>query len=490
MTTEQKNITGDAAIRGGFATLVGQAVKLSLHVVGLVVLARLLGPSDFGLVAMVTAVIGVGDILRDMGLSSAAVQARKINQQQKSNLFWINAGLGLLLALLCVAVSGLIATFYSEPKLAPIALALAVTFLAGGIQTQFQAELARQLNFVLLSVTEVLAMFSGLLVAVVMGMAQAGYWALVAQLIVQSLVLTTSRVVGASWVPNWPRREAGMRPLLRYGGNLMLTQILVYASSNIDSVLVGSRFGAASLGLYNRAFQMLTLPLNQIFTPLTNVALPVLSRIEDDEQRFRRHVEQAQLLLGYSVVFLFALAFALAEPLILFVFGEDWLGSVTIFRILAIAGAFQAISYVSYWIFLAKALTGSHFRYSLISRSVLIVCIYVGHFNGVLGVATGYAVGIVVGWVAALLWLHLNHGVAVRALFVNGLRVVFLGATVAGVGFYAWFFTSHSGIFIRLAAAIGAILVLLACTLILPVIRRDLKAILKHIFRLRHKSIE
>lgn len=488
MTTAQRSITGDAAIRGGAATLGGQAIKLLLHLIGLVVLARILGPSEFGLVAMVTAVIGVGDILRDMGLSSAAVQAKHINHQQKSNLFWINFGLGLFLSLACAAASGLLADFYEEPKLAPITLALSVTFLASGLQTQFQAELARQFRFITLSATEILAMFSGLLTAVLMGLGQAGHWALVAQLVMQSMVLAISRIVCARWIPTWPRRQSGMRPLLRYGRNLMLTQFLVYVSSNIDSVLVGSRFGSASLGLYNRAFQMLTLPLNQIFTPLTNVALPVLSRLQDDESRFRQHVEKGQLLLGYGVVFLFAFAFALAEPLIHVVFGDEWTGSVTIFRILAIAGAFQAISYVSYWIFLAKALTGSHFRYSLISRSILIALICIGSFGGVYGVAMGYAAGIALGWVSALLWLHFIHSMAIKRLLVNGIRIVSLGAVIAGVGFYAWDTIENYGVVPALAASLVAMIIVILLSFVIPAFRHDGKLVMSSMVRLIRRA--
>lgn len=484
MTTAQENITGKAAIRGGAATLGGQAVKLVLNLVGLVVLARLLGPSEFGLVAMVTAIVGIGDILRDMGLSSAAIQAKQIDHQQKSNLFWINLGLGGTLSLICAAASGLLADFYGEPKLASITLALSITFLANGFQTQFQAELARQLRFVSLTATDILAMFSGLIIAVVLGVAQAGYWALVAQLVTQSLVLAISRMLITRWIPTWPRRHSGMRPLLRYGRNLMLTQVLVYVSSNIDSVLVGSRFGSASLGLYNRAFQMLTLPLNQIFTPLTNVALPVLSRLQDDEARFRRHVEKGQLVLGYGVVFLFATAFALAEPLIQLVFGAEWTGSVPIFRILAVAGAFQAISYVSYWIFLARALTGSHLRYSLISRSILICFICIGSLGGVYGVAAGYAVGVIFGWFAALIWLRVFHSISVGSLFVNGSRIVCLGAALGLTGFYVWTALAGFELMIGVAAAIVAMSLVVVLCLVIPAFRRDSKVVAGSILRL------
>ena len=136
-----------SASRGALVTLAGQAVRVVIQLAGIVVLARLLGPSDYGLVAMVTVIIGVGEVFRDFGLSSAAIQAKILTPAQKDNLFWINGGIGLLLTLLVCALASPIADFYGDPRLQPLSYALSLTFLLNGLSTQFRADLSRHLRF-------------------------------------------------------------------------------------------------------------------------------------------------------------------------------------------------------------------------------------------------------------------------------------------------------------------------------------------------------
>jgi PST family polysaccharide transporter len=473
---ENRNL-GRIAVRGGAVTLGGQAIKVLLQLAGLIILARLLDPADFGIVAMVTAVVGIADILRDLGLSSAAIQAKVISHQQKSNLFWINCSVGFLMAVLCVVGASILADFYKEPRVYPVVVAIASCFLANGIQTQFQAELARSLRFLTLSTTEILSMTAGLALAISLSLMNFGYWALVWQLVSQSIVLTTSRMVLARWRPSLPRRCGGMGGLVRYGWNLMLTQVLVYISSNIDSVIVGWRFGPQTLGLYNRAFQLLTLPLNQVFTPMTNVALPVLSRLQDDSSRFIEAIRRAQLTLGYAIVIAFSLAFALSEPLIRIAFGEQWVESIPIFRILVVAGSFQAISYVAYWIFLAKGHTGSHFRFSLISRSILIMSIIFGSVWGPLGIAAGYSVGIALGWVASLIWLNRLLGIATLPLFKGGIRILLVGVVIAASGYLTWESLANTHNALAIVSTMAASLLTLCILCLIKPIRDDVRSV-------------
>ncbi|QYF73738.1 lipopolysaccharide biosynthesis protein [Cryobacterium sp. PAMC25264] len=403
-------------------------MKLVLQIANLVVLSRILSPRDFGLVAMVTALIGVGDVIRDLGLSSAAMQARTLSRHQKSNLFWINLGLGAFLAVATFSVAQPISAFYGKPELVAITSWLALTFLLNGFQTQFQAELGRNLRFFSLAWTELLALVLGFAGAVSAALLGYGFWALVVQQLVQCFFMTLLRVASASWWPGLPRRHANMGGLLRYGGNLTGTQVLVYASSNIDSVIVGAAFGSTTLGLYNRAFQLLSAPLNQFFSPITHVALPVLSKLQDSASEFMAYVVRAQLVLGHSVAFIFAAVIVAAEPLIRIVLGDQWTASSPILQILAIGGAVQAVSYPAYWVFLARGLTGAHLRFSLISRPVVIAMIALGSIFGVEGVAAGYAAGMCITWPLSLWWLSRQGVSDVKLLLFTGLRVLAAGA--------------------------------------------------------------
>lgn len=469
---------GSLAARGAVVTIGLQGMRFVVQFAGLVVLGRILAPSDFGFIAMVTAVIGIGDIVREFGLVPAAVQARTLTLEQRANLFWLCSGLGVVVAVLACAASPFIGWFYHESRLAEITLVLSLTFIFNGIQSQYQAGLAREMRFAALSITDLCAQAIGLGLAVTAALYGLGYWALVVQLVAQSVSLLVMRAIVSKWLPGWPNRTGNIRTQLRYGRSLVLTQSLVYVSSNIDSLLVGSRFGAAQLGFYNRGFQILMMPLNQILTPLTTVALPVLSRIADETVRFNNYLQRAQIVVAYPAVLLFSAMAAAAHPLIRVVFGEQWIPSAPIFQVLAIAGAFQAVGYVGYWVFLAKGLTASHLRFSLISRAVLILAILAGSSWGPIGIAAGYSIGTVLNWPLALLWLRREAKIRIGPLLSGGLRSTLLGLLCAAVATAVHRIAAPTGdisaIFIMVASSLSFAAL---AVLLVPRYRRDMVAI-------------
>jgi PST family polysaccharide transporter len=413
------------AAKGALITIVGQIVRLVAQLLGIILLARILSPADFGLLAMVVAIIGVGEVVRDFGLSAAAVQAPTLSTEQRDNLFWINAGLGASFAVVVATFSGLIAGFYGDARLQPIALALAGTFLVNGLSTQFRADLNRQMKFGSLAIVETLSAAAGLVVAVVAASNGAGYWALVLQQVVSPTVGLVAVIALTRWLPGLPHRHADMKKLLRFGQNLLGVQLLNYASRNIDSIVVGASFGANILGFYDRAFQLLMLPLNQIQAPATKVALPTLSQIQNEPTRFASYISRGQLALMHFIVAAFAISAAQASPLIFWVLGPQWEGSVPIFQILAFAGVAQAAAYATYWAFLSLGLTGSNLRLELVSRPIIIGLILFGAGWGVLGVAAGFALGQLILWPLGLWWIsRVTKIVPVREMFSNGIRAI------------------------------------------------------------------
>ena len=468
---------GSIAARGAVLTLGGQGVKIMLQFCGIVVLARLLSPNDYGLMAMVVVLTGIGEVLRDFGLSSAAVQARSLSDQQRSNLFWINSAIGLGLALLVFAIAPAIAAFYDEPRLIPISRVLAITFVLNGIATQYRAQLNRGLQFGALAIVDILGMAAGLAAGLYLAITGWNYWALVGQQLAMSTATLLTLLCAARWLPGRPRRNAAMGDLLRYGSNLMGTQLIGYATRNLDSLIIGYRFGAESLGLYSKSYQLSMLPLNQINAPATTIALPVLSRLQQEPARYDQFLLHGQTVMLHLIVGLLSSAAALAEPLILLVLGPQWQAAVPVFRILAVAGIFQAASYASYWVFLSKGLTPLHLRFTLISRPVMIAAIFLGAYWGMPGVALTVAAGTGVLWLWGLYFLR-HSGAPVPAMLRNGLTIIGGHALSACL---AWYSASQwgSSLLMQLligGAAMAGALVLLG--LIWPPLRRSLLQVL------------
>lgn len=461
------------AARGTAASLLAQVVRFVLQFGSVLVLARLLVPADFGLVAMVTAVIGIAEIFRDFGLSAAAIQAPELSRAQRANLFWANTALGAVCAVVAVALTPALVALYDEPRLGSVVPALAGIFVLSGINSQYRASLTRDMRFGVLAASDVAAQAAAAAVAIGLAWLGAGLWALVAQQIVVAIASLVINVVNARWLPGWPVRGVPIRGFVKYGSGFLGAQSLMYATSNVDAVLVGAVWGKVELGLYSRAYQLLMVPLNQVNAPLTRVALSVLSRIQEDKARFAHYVGRAQLVVCYVTMLGLAVAAALAEPLVVVLFGAGWEGVAPIFTLLAIGGIFRAASAVAYWTYLATALTGALFRLQLWTRPLMVGVIAAGTPWGGRGVAAGAAVAYAGYWVASLLDVGRRAQLPVRQFFSKALFAMLVVAAPAAAA--AWSASRVvegplGRVLVGLAGAVGALAIL---WLVVPTVRRD-----------------
>ncbi|WP_054680345.1 lipopolysaccharide biosynthesis protein [Microbacterium sp. No. 7] len=470
---------GRVAGRGAVLTFGGQVVRIAIQLGGLVVLARLLDPADYGVVAMVVAVIGIAEVVRDFGLSSAAVQAKTLTAGQRTNLFWLSLGIGVVLSLATVALSTPISALYGDPRLVAVTIALSAAFTLDGFSAQFRASLTREFAFGRLAVVEIVAPFTGLVVAVAIAWAGGGYWALVAQQVVQAACGAVVLPFVARWWPGMPRRGESMRSLVAFGGGLVGAQLLTYVSRNIDTVVIGRLFGAQALGYYNRAFQLMLLPLNQINAPATRVALPTLSRLDDDPQKYREFIVLGQIVLLNVVGAVLWLSVAQAEDLIALVLGHQWDETVPLYQILAVAGFFQAAAFATYWVYLSKGLTRRFFSYTAWTRPVVIGVIVLGALWGVAGVAWAYLITTALLWPIGLLWLRGRTDAPLRLLFANAGRTLVVYG-VAALGSYGATFALPGppilGLTVGTVVFVGVLGVI---ALVYPAYRRDLIAIVR-----------
>ncbi len=465
------------AARGAAIVFAGQGTRILIQLGSVVILAKILSPRDYGLLAMVTVMVGIGEVFRDFGLSAAAIQSKNLLRGQRDNLFWINAAIGLCLSVIAFSVSGLIAGFYREPLVGPIAQTLAVTFLINGLATQYRADLNRRMKFGKLVVVDITAQVLGLGLGVTAALAGLNYWALVVQQITAALATLILVAIAARWLPGRPNRTVPMAGLLRFGWNLVATQLIGYASNNIDSLIIGHRFGPTPLGVYNRAFQLIMTPLSQVRAPTTTVALPVLSQLQDDQPRFSNYIVRGQAALGYTLVAGLAMAAAVADPLVSIALGQRWEQVAPIMRILALAGIFQTLSYVGFWVYLARDLTKELFRYSMVSLAMRATSIFIGSHWGMMGVAVGYAVSPGLAWPISLWWLNRKTVIPIRALIVGALRILSMSLVAGGCGYLTTSLLVQHHLVALIAGALTVVAVYLTGFLVPPV-RRDYLSVL------------
>lgn len=383
------------SVRGGAVTMVAQALRFILQIGSLAVLGRLLAPDDFGLLAMVLSVTALAERFKDLGLAMATVQRPEITHDQVSTLFWINIAFGVLVSLIVASLAPLITWFFDRPELFNITLVLAATFALAGVGVQHLALLRRQMRFNAVAIVQVMALTIAVLAAIIAAWRGAGYWALVVQTLVTAGATSIGAWIACAWRPGRPVRRSGARDLLAFGTHLSASNILSYLVRNLDNILIGRSWGADALGLYSKAYQLLLLPIAQFNSPITNVAIPTLSRLQDDPARFRLFYRYGLLILTSIGMPVVALLFAAADSAVLTVLGNQWVDAPEIFRWLAPAAFVGTFNVASGWVFIALGHTDRHFRWSLISTPIVCTAFAIGLPYGPVGVAAGLSIAMV-----------------------------------------------------------------------------------------------
>lgn len=451
--------------RGGSLTVLSQIAKFAIQFASVIVLSRLLAPEDFGLVAMVGAFLAFGDLLRDFGMTTIGLQRETLTRQDASNLFWISAALGVGSAVVVAALTPLLVFIYDEPRLWVITPALALTLALNGLGAQLQVQLARGMRFIAISVTDLSAQLSGLIVAVLLAIGGFGYWALVAQAIFGGLVLLASRALILRWIPGRPRRDDRSRGLFVDGFHFGFASFLTYAASNVDTVVIGAQWGPTYLGVYNRAYQLLALPVARLLSPLTDVVVPTLNRSRAHVGRIDQLLLKIQFAIGFVVVGAFAVSAAVADQLIPIVLGDQWRASSVLFQILAVGGAVQVFSYVSYWRFVLDNLGRRLVTYNLVTKTLSIALIIFAAPVGVEAIAWAISAGLVVSWPINLVWLRKYANQEARPYLANGLTLLSAGGVAFVVGRIMTVLTPHQAVlqlFLGLAGGLLAYILAIA----------------------------
>ncbi|MCT7965951.1 lipopolysaccharide biosynthesis protein [Laspinema sp. D1] len=430
----------DRSIRSGLVTAIAQASKFILLMGSNIVLARLLVPEDYGLLAMVLTVTSFVAMFKDMGLSTATIQQANITHNQVSNLFWINVALGFGIGLLNALVSPIVAWFYQEPRLIGITIVLGIGFVFSGLTVQHQALLRRQMRFGVLAAIEVTALASGIGSAIVLASYGSGYWSLVMLNIVTDVLVCAGVWLGCGWRPGLPVRQSGVSSMLAFGGNLTGFNFFNFFSRNLDNVLIGWRWGAEPLGLYAKAYQLLLLPIQQINAPMTTVALPALSRLQSDPVRYRSYYcKGIRLMVSFGMPVV-AFLLVVADKVIEILLGEQWLEIIPIFRLLGPSAFLGTLNMSMGWVYLSLGRTDRMLRWTLVASPLTIVSFLIGLPWGPEGVALSYSIFFTLLLVPGIMYCYQGSPLQLRDLVRAIARpmVASIGAalTLAGINLF------------------------------------------------------
>jgi O-antigen/teichoic acid export membrane protein len=394
----------EKTIRGGLARICAQGMEFLLRLVGLMVLARLLTPMDFGLVGMVTAFTGFLTLFRDFGLSSAAIQSINVTEEQFSTLFWINVAVGAILGIIATAFAPAIAAFYHDRRLIGVTAALSAGFLFNAVGVQHGVLLQREMRFTIVAQIKVISLILGTAVGIGGALAGYGYWSLVAMSITFPLVITIGSWMATGWRPGRPRRRSGMRSIMRFGGIVTLTSLVGYLATNLEKILLGRFWGPDVLGLYGRAYQLINIPTDGLNSSAGEVAFSALSRLQDSPTRLKSY-----FLKGYALVLTITLPITVtcalfANDVIAVFLGPKWMPATPLFRLLAPTILVFGIINPLNWLLPALGLVDRALKLVVVFAPIMIVSYIVALPFGPKGVAFAYSAVMLLWAIPAIGW--------------------------------------------------------------------------------------
>jgi PST family polysaccharide transporter len=384
------------AIRGAGATIFSQGLSFAIHIVSTIILARLLTPADFGLVTMVTTFSLLFVNVGLNGFTEAILQRPQIDRFLVSNLFWINAAVGLILTLVFAAGGALLAAFYGEPRLGRVSVLIAFSIILTSLSVQHLALLKRAMLFTEASAVDVLGRTVGAVVSIFLAWQGWGYWALVAGIVVPPLSIAVGAAVLCRWIPSAPRKCPGTIEMVRFAMHTYGRFTLNYFVRNVDNLMVGWKFGAQPLGFYKKAYDLFLLPTSQVANPLTNVAVSALSKMTGNVDEFKRHLVRAQSTMAFLGMGLGAGLMLIAEDLIFALLGPGWAESGRIFMFFGPGIGIMLLYSTHAWIHLSIGRADRWFRWAVVEAVGTGLCFAVGLRWGPVGMA--------VAWVASL-WI-------------------------------------------------------------------------------------
>ncbi|WP_442496799.1 lipopolysaccharide biosynthesis protein [Methylobacter sp. sgz302048] len=458
-----------------------------------ILLARLLSPEEFGLLALLSIFTGIATLFIDSGLNSALVQRQDITRKDESTVFFFNLVTGLLVALglglsapwiatffeqpvlqakVHIMATNLftmpwIATFFEQPVLQGLTYVMALNLFVGSLGSIQGALLTKALDFkTLMKINAVATLLSGVL-AVCLAWKGFGVWSLALQTLASTAISVTLLWLWHPWRPQWTFSLVSLRSLFRFGGFMLLSGLLDTLYTRLYSVIIGKLYSARQLGFYTRADNIQQLPVSVLTNVLNRVAFPVFSAAAADKARLALGMRKVlRIIMLFNVPAMLGLM-AVAEPLVITLIGEKWLPSVPILQVLCLAGMIWPLHALNLNVLMAQGHSNLFFRIEVIKKIISIAAIVTASFYGVMAIVwseviaaalcfpiNAYYTGVFLGYSAWKQTLDILPYLAVSMLMMLVIWPIHI------------YFTFHPAAQLGLMIGVGAFVYLLACHLL------------------------
>lgn len=450
------------AMRGGAIAVGSQILRTLLQIAAIAILARLLAPDQFGLVAMAGTVTAFVAVLTELNMSTAAIQREKLDQQTASGMFFFSIGMGLVTLVIAALAIPIAVWIYKDERLPLIVIGLAAVSPIYSLGSMHQALLMRNMRWLDVQLIAIASPACGLVAAIVAAWQfNAGVWALVVQAWVAALAYTIIAWARCPWRPSLVHDWSGAKSTLKFGLNLTASMILSYFARQFDRVLLGWRWGSVELGYYSRAYTLLETPLNFLTGPLGSTMVPAMSQMQSDPEKWRKAYLDALTVITFVGGALACLLYGGVGPIVTIILGPDWSETRAIFSSLVLSMLAATPMRTTGWIYVSLGRTNRMFQWSLVGVPMYVAAFIIGLPNGAAGVALCYSISQLLAFVPCMWMATRNTNITMTDVFAVVLFPT-LAAIAVGLGLSAVTEQLNSIAGLAAIAAAGVLYVLLA----------------------------
>ena len=362
-----------------------------------IILARLLSPDDYGIIAMPLVFLALAQCFIDSGFSTALIRKPDLNEDDLSTAFYFNVGVGIICYIILFLTSPLIADFYNTPILSDLLKVTALAALFNPLCAVQQAILTRKIDFK----TQAVVSLTGAIISGVLGLVMAysgfGVWSLVCQQVGGYLLRTLLLWIMVKWRPKHVWSWESFHYLWGFGSKMLGSGLLDTAYTNIYPIVIGKYYSANDLGNYTRAKQFSSLPSSNITGILQRVTFPVLSTIQNEDERLARNYRKILKLSAFLIFPLMMILSAVADPLIRVLLTDKWAGCIILLQIICFSMMWYPIHAINLNLLTVKGRSDLFFRLEVIKKvvGISIMCVTIPH--GIVWMVSGSIVGCIVG---------------------------------------------------------------------------------------------
>ncbi len=369
--------------------LIGQFTKLFLRFGVNILLAKVIAPSEFGLVGMVTVFITIFNVVSELGLVASIIQKNEVSEEELSSVFWVNVILGVFAAIVLFSISSFIADFYHKEELSLIIKVLSINFITSSFIITHNALLAKSLNFKAIELYSTIATIISSCVSIYMAFSGFGVWALVSQQIINVNLTVALTWFFNKWRPLFSFNIRSIKEMLRFGFKVFLSSILNTVFSSIDVLIIGRYFSSSVVGIYSYAQMLVNTPVANFSSAFVRVLFPVLSNLQDNDQLMKITYKKVISVVNVVIIPVMVTVYIFAEPIVQVLFNEKWIGLADYIKYFALIGMIYPISAININIILAKGQAGEFLKLEIYKKVILVVGVLIGINFGITGILRG-----------------------------------------------------------------------------------------------------